>query len=80
MSACSCARVRDGRGAGRPRGRRLVAVVVAAVSLLSASGCIRQRLIVKSDPPGADLLLNGFSERRKTKRETDDNVALATDH
>ena len=28
----------------------------------------------------ADLLLNGFSERRKQKRETGDDVALATDH
>ena len=43
-------------------GSRAIRAVAAAVSLaLLSSGCIRQRLIIRSEPPGAELLIN---ERR----------------
>lgn len=44
--------------------RRPLATVLAALCSLTALGCIRQQLIIKSDPPGAEIFLNDKREGR----------------
>jgi len=40
-------------------GSRTIRATAAALSLaLVSSGCIRQRMIIRSEPPGAELLIN----------------------
>ena len=36
-----------------------VALCVAAASLLLLGGCVERTLIIRSDPPGANLIVNG---------------------
>ena len=40
-------------------GWQAVALCVAAASLLLLGGCVERTLIIRSDPPGANLIVNG---------------------
>ncbi len=46
-------------GGRERRGLRALAIVLAAGWLCSASGCVYRRLVVRSDPPGAQVILDG---------------------